>query len=101
MTWNRGMAVKDDSVPHGLKLMIDDYPFVVDQLEIRSAIETWVGDYLSIYYSDESVNSGTEPEAWWHQIRYVGHGDKKDEIGGTRWNPWQSFKYCKCQTYQL
>ncbi|GLJ52005.1 hypothetical protein SUGI_1105420 [Cryptomeria japonica] len=71
------MAVKDDSLPHGLKLMIDEYPFAEDQLEIRSAIETCVGDYLSIYYSDELMNSDTELEAWWHEIWYV--GTKKDE----------------------
>ncbi|XP_057857626.2 probable linoleate 9S-lipoxygenase 5 [Cryptomeria japonica] len=75
----RGMAVKDDSMPHGLKLLIEDYPFAVDGLEIWSAIETWVGDYLSIYYNDELVKTDTELQAWWHEIRYVGHGDKKDE----------------------
>ncbi|KAI8561386.1 hypothetical protein RHMOL_Rhmol04G0335000 [Rhododendron molle] len=46
----RGVAVQDASHPHGLKLLIEDYPFAVDVLEIWSAIETWVSEYCSIYY---------------------------------------------------
>ncbi|KAH9301871.1 hypothetical protein KI387_013454, partial [Taxus chinensis] len=80
MTLNRGVAVVDDSMPHGLKLMIEDYPYAVDGLEIWSAIQTWVGEYLSIYYSsDELVRGDTELQAWWHEIRNVGHADKKEE----------------------
>ncbi|KAK9070900.1 hypothetical protein SSX86_009468 [Deinandra increscens subsp. villosa] len=76
----RGVAVKDPSQPHGLKLLIEDYPFAVDGLEIWSAIETWVRDYCSIYYhSDEMVRDDPELDSWWHELRTEGHGDKKDE----------------------
>ena len=44
------MAVKDPSAPHGLRLMIKDYPYAVDGLEIWSAIYTWVEDYCSFFY---------------------------------------------------
>ncbi|KAJ0513788.1 putative linoleate 9S-lipoxygenase [Helianthus annuus] len=76
----RGVAVKDPSQPHGLKLLIDDYPFAIDGLEIWSAIQTWVHDYCKIYYeSDEMVQNDSELQSWWTELRTEGHGDKKDE----------------------
>ncbi|KAL6971463.1 Lox9p [Sarracenia purpurea var. burkii] len=76
----RGMAVPDSSQPHGLKLIIEDYPYAVDGLEIWSAIETWVREYCSLYYStDDSVRTDSELQSWWAELRNVGHGDKKDE----------------------
>eukprot|EP00253_Pinus_taeda_P031141 PITA_31141 len=76
----RDMAMVDSSMPHGLKLMIEDYPYAVDGLEIWSAIVSWVQEYLSLYYqSDDAVKSDTELQAWWDEIRNVGHGDKRDE----------------------
>ena len=74
------MAEKDPSCPHGLRLLIEDYPFAVDGLEIWSAIKTWVEDYCSYYYkTDEIVQKDSELQAWWKELREVGHGDKKDE----------------------
>ncbi|KAK9725481.1 hypothetical protein RND81_05G146800 [Saponaria officinalis] len=76
----RGIAVEDSSCPHGLNLLIEDYPFAVDGLDIWSAIETWVSDYCSYYYSrDDLVEGDPELQSWWYEIRNVGHGDKKDE----------------------
>ncbi|KAL2942071.1 putative linoleate 9S-lipoxygenase 5 [Bienertia sinuspersici] len=75
---NRGMAVKDGD--NGYKLLIEDYPYAVDGLEIWSAIETWVKTYCSFYYkSDDMVANDPELQSWWTEIREVGHGDKKDE----------------------
>ncbi|RZC47531.1 hypothetical protein C5167_040493 [Papaver somniferum] len=76
----RGMAVKDPSKPHGLSLLIEDYPYAVDGLEVWSAINDWVREYCSIYYpNDESVQSDTELQTWWEELRTQGHGDLKDE----------------------
>ncbi|CAL0316564.1 unnamed protein product [Lupinus luteus] len=76
----RGVAVKDSRSPHGLRLLIQDYPFAVDGLEIWSAIKTWVQDYCSYYYKyDETVKEDEELQSWWKEIREVGHGDKKNE----------------------
>ncbi|KAL8171374.1 hypothetical protein V2J09_023178 [Rumex salicifolius] len=76
----RGMAVKDHRSPNGLRLLIEDYPYAVDGLEIWSSIETWVNDYCSFYYtSDDTVSGDVELQRWWTEIRNVGHGDKKDE----------------------
>ncbi|OIW13046.1 hypothetical protein TanjilG_17606 [Lupinus angustifolius] len=76
----RGVAVKDPSSPHGLRLLIEDYPFAVDGLEIWSAIKTWVQDYCSYYYKyDQTVKEDEELQSWWKEIREVGHGDKKNE----------------------
>nr|AGU28274.1 lipoxygenase 1 [Vitis vinifera] len=76
----RGMAVEDSEAPHGLRLLIDDYPYAVDGLEIWSAIETWVKEYCSFYYkTDEMVQKDSELQSWWKEVREEGHGDKKNE----------------------
>ncbi|KAM7255771.1 hypothetical protein ACFE04_011512 [Oxalis oulophora] len=76
----RGIAVPDSSHPHGLRLLIEDYPFAVDGLEIWSAIEIWVNEYCAHYYpTDDLVQDDTELQSWWTELRTEGHGDKKDE----------------------
>ncbi|KAG6437949.1 hypothetical protein SASPL_102880 [Salvia splendens] len=77
---SRGMAVEDPSAPHGLKLVIEDYPYANDGLLIWDAIKQWVTDYVRHYYLEPSlIQSDSELQAWWTEIRMVGHGDKKDE----------------------
>ncbi|PHT85981.1 hypothetical protein T459_08087 [Capsicum annuum] len=76
----RGVAVPDPSEPHGLKLLIKDYPYAVDGLEIWSAIEGWVNDYCSLYYTtDDMIRDDTELQSWWTEVCDEGHGDLKDE----------------------
>lgn len=76
----RGMAIEDSTLPHGLRLLIDDYPYAVDGLEIWFAIKTWVQDYCSFYYkNDDTVKKDEELQSWWKELREEGHGDKKDE----------------------
>ncbi|KAI4329126.1 hypothetical protein L6164_021424 [Bauhinia variegata] len=76
----RGMAVEDPSCPHGLRLVIEDYPFAVDGLEIWDAIKTWVHDYVTFYYkTDEAIKQDSELQEWWKELVKVGHGDKQDE----------------------
>ncbi|KAL5566068.1 hypothetical protein UlMin_029232 [Ulmus minor] len=76
----RGVAVEDPSAPHGLRLLIEDYPYAVDGLEIWSAIKQWVTDYCSYYYkNNEAVIKDTELQSWWKEVREVGHGDLKDK----------------------
>ncbi|KAJ7967915.1 Lipoxygenase [Quillaja saponaria] len=76
----RGLAVEDPTSPNGLLLLLEDYPYAVDGLEIWSAIKTWVRDYCSFYYkADDTVRTDSELQSWWKELREVGHGDKKDE----------------------
>ncbi|KAK7258866.1 hypothetical protein RIF29_24454 [Crotalaria pallida] len=76
----RGMVVEDSTSPHGLKLLIKDYPYAVDGLEIWFAIKTWVEDYCSFYYKeDDTVKKDAELQSWWKELREEGHGDKKNE----------------------
>ncbi|BAT98351.1 hypothetical protein LR48_Vigan346s002400 [Vigna angularis] len=75
----RGMAIKDQSRPHGVRLVIKDYPYAVDGLEIWSAIETWVKYYVDVYYTDSDVNNDTELRDWWKEVVEKGHGDLKDK----------------------
>ncbi|CAL5423829.1 unnamed protein product [Camellia sinensis] len=85
LIWSRtelylGMAVEDPTALHGLRLTIEDYPFANDGLLVWDAIKQWVTDYVKHYYLDASfVQSDKELQAWWTEIRTVGHGDKKDE----------------------
>lgn len=72
--------MEDATKPHKLRLLIEDYPFAVDGLAIWSAIEEWVNEYCAIYYpTDDVVGGDTELQAWWKEVREVGHGDLKDE----------------------
>ena len=72
----RGMAVRDPSAKHGLRLTIEDYPYAVDGLDLWAAIRKWVEDYVNIYYrDDEDVVNDEELQSWWLEVRTVGHGD--------------------------
>ncbi|KAJ9555505.1 hypothetical protein OSB04_010119 [Centaurea solstitialis] len=76
----RGMAVEDPSAEYGLKLAIEDYPFANDGLLIWDAIKEFVTSYVTHYYPEDNlIKSDEELQAWWTEIRTVGHGDKKDE----------------------
>ncbi|KAG4978856.1 hypothetical protein AAZX31_13G328800 [Glycine max] len=76
----RGVAIKDPSAPHGLRLLIEDYPYAVDGLEIWAAIKTWVQEYVSLYYArDDDVKPDSELQQWWKEAVEKGHGDLKDK----------------------
>ncbi|CAL9096167.1 unnamed protein product, partial [Musa acuminata var. zebrina] len=50
----RGVAVRDQNGE--LSLLIKDYPYAEDGLQIWKAIETWVTEYCTIYYpSDDAL----------------------------------------------
>ncbi|WVZ60192.1 hypothetical protein U9M48_010245 [Paspalum notatum var. saurae] len=75
----RGVAVADPSSPSKVRLLIQDYPYANDGLAVWRAIEQWVGEYLAIYYPDDAALRGDEElQAWWTEVREVGHGDLKD-----------------------
>ncbi|KAL3694609.1 hypothetical protein R1sor_008260 [Riccia sorocarpa] len=67
--------------PGGVKLVVDDYPFAKDGLDLWDTIHTYTGKYLDIAYkgSDKAVQEDGELQTWWNEIVQVGHEDKKDE----------------------
>ncbi|KAK6148754.1 hypothetical protein DH2020_016279 [Rehmannia glutinosa] len=72
----RGMAVPDPTQPHGLKLMVEDYPYATDGLMIWAAIENWVRSYVNHYYPNSAqVCNDTELQAWYAESINVGHAD--------------------------
>lgn len=76
----RGMAEEDPSSPYGIKLVIEDYPYAADGLLIWSAIESYVTEYLSLFYpSPSTISSDTELQAWWTEVKTLGHADKRQE----------------------
>lgn len=76
----RGMAVEATSMPLGVKLVIEDYPYAADGLLIWSAIKEYVESYVEYYYSEpNSVTSDVELQGWWDEIKNKGHPDKKNE----------------------
>ncbi|PIN26116.1 Linoleate 13S-lipoxygenase [Handroanthus impetiginosus] len=76
----RGMAVEDPTVPGGVKLVIEDYPYAADGLLIWSAIKELVESYVEHYYSEpNSISSDVELQAWWSEIKNKGHHEKRNE----------------------
>ncbi|KAL3649868.1 Lipoxygenase 6, chloroplastic [Castilleja foliolosa] len=76
----RGMAVEDPTVPGGVKLVIEDYPYAADGLLIWSALKELVESYVEHYYSEpDSISSDIELQAWWDEIKNKGHHDKRNE----------------------
>ncbi|KAJ7961701.1 Lipoxygenase [Quillaja saponaria] len=87
----RRIALKDPDMdnPTGIQLLLPDYPYATDGLEIWIAIKAWVKDFCSFFYKDEDfIKSDVELQAWWSEIRNVGHGDKRD---ATWWHPMTTF----------
>ncbi|MCO5554016.1 hypothetical protein L7F22_007542 [Adiantum nelumboides] len=75
----RGVAEEDSTAKHGVKLLIEDYPFAVDALDIWFCLKEWVQDYIKHFYKDAAAIKGdVELQGWWKEIRKVGHGDKKE-----------------------
>ncbi|XP_011041545.1 PREDICTED: lipoxygenase 6, chloroplastic-like [Populus euphratica] len=76
----RGMAVEDPSMPCGVRLVIEDYPYASDGLLIWSAIKEYVESYVDHFYSEPNlVKSDIELQAWWDEIKNKGHFDKRSE----------------------
>ncbi|KAL5822354.1 hypothetical protein ACOSQ4_020254 [Xanthoceras sorbifolium] len=76
----RGMAERDPTKPHGLKLLIEDYPYATDGLLLWSAIENWVRTYVNHYYPNSSlICNDKELQAWYYESINVGHGDLRHE----------------------
>ncbi|XP_018851007.2 lipoxygenase 6, chloroplastic [Juglans regia] len=76
----RGMAVEDPSMPCGVRLVIEDYPYAADGLLIWSATQEWVENYVNHFYTQpNSVTSDLELQAWWNEIKNKGHYDKRNE----------------------
>uniref|UniRef100_A0A0D9VQ87 Lipoxygenase n=1 Tax=Leersia perrieri TaxID=77586 RepID=A0A0D9VQ87_9ORYZ len=72
----RGVAVEDATQPHGVRLLIEDYPYANDGLLLWSAIRSWVESYVELYYPDtQTVQCDTELQGWYHESVHVGHGD--------------------------
>ncbi|KAL6649324.1 hypothetical protein ACP70R_013548 [Stipagrostis hirtigluma subsp. patula] len=72
----RGVAVEDPAQPHGIRLLIEDYPYANDGLLLWSAISNWVESYVQLYYPDAAtVQSDDELQGWYHETVNVGHAD--------------------------
>lgn len=75
----RGVAVEDATQPHGIRLLIEDYPYANDGLLLWSAIGNWVDSYVQLYYPDAgTVQSDDELQGWYHESIHVGHADLSD-----------------------
>uniref|UniRef100_A0A0E0CW61 Lipoxygenase n=1 Tax=Oryza meridionalis TaxID=40149 RepID=A0A0E0CW61_9ORYZ len=64
----RGVAVEDATQPHGVRLLIEDYPYANDGLLLWSAIRSWVESYVQLYYPDAgTVQCDLELQGWYHE----------------------------------
>lgn len=88
------MAVRDPTTKSGVKLVIADYPYAADGLEIWTAMKEYMTDHVKIFYaSDQVVQNDVELQTWWTEVRTVGHGDKKDAPGWPTLNSVESLAY--------
>uniref|UniRef100_A0A803LPZ0 Lipoxygenase domain-containing protein n=1 Tax=Chenopodium quinoa TaxID=63459 RepID=A0A803LPZ0_CHEQI len=72
----RGVAISDPNQPHGLRLLIEDYPYANDGLLIWSAIEELVKTYVKYYYTNAAqIQSDIELQSWYNESINVGHED--------------------------
>lgn len=75
----RGVAVEDATQPHGIRLLIEDYPYANDGLLLWSAIGSWVESYVQLYYPDAgTVQNDDELQEWYQESIHVGHADLRD-----------------------
>uniref|UniRef100_A0ACD5WSL5 Uncharacterized protein n=1 Tax=Avena sativa TaxID=4498 RepID=A0ACD5WSL5_AVESA len=75
----RGVAKEDATQPHGIRLLIEDYPYANDGLLLWSAIGSWVESYVQLYYPDAgTVQNDDELQGWYHESIHVGHADLQD-----------------------
>eukprot|EP00257_Ricinus_communis_P005152 XP_002519072.3 linoleate 13S-lipoxygenase 3-1, chloroplastic [Ricinus communis] len=80
----RGLAIPDPKQPHGLRLLIEDYPFANDGLLIWSAIQDLVKTFVNYYYPEPSlVQFDTELQSWYKESINVGHAD----VSNANWWP--------------
>jgi lipoxygenase len=71
--------VEDATQPHGIRLLIEDYPYANDGLLLWSAIGSWVESYVQLYYPDAgTVQSDNELQGWYEESIHVGHADLRD-----------------------
>jgi len=60
------------------KPWISDYPYAQDGLDIWTGIEGYFTEYLKLYYGgDADVAGDSELQAWWQEVKDVGHQDVK------------------------
>ncbi|KAJ1405455.1 Lipoxygenase, plant [Sesbania bispinosa] len=70
----RGLAVPDATQPHGIRLLIEDYPYAADGLLIWSSIEKLVHTYVNHYYKDSNpISSDNELQSWYKEFINLGH----------------------------
>jgi linoleate 9S-lipoxygenase len=90
----RGMAERDPKSPHGIKLVISDYPYAADGLELWAALKDYMTDHIKLFYkNDKAVVQDTELQSWWTEAKTVGHGDKKDHPGWPTLNSIENLAY--------
>ncbi|PWA47715.1 lipoxygenase 1 [Artemisia annua] len=77
----RGMVVSDPSKPHGLKLVIEDYPYTSDGLMIWEAVQNWVKTYVNLLPRFRPSMQKKELQAQYAESINMGHADlrHKDE----------------------
>lgn len=72
--------MEDPGEPSGVRLLLQDYPYAADGLDVWTAIKAWVTNYCEHFYrDDQDIISDIEIQEWWKEISQIGHGDKRYE----------------------
>jgi lipoxygenase len=60
---------------------VEDYVFAVGGMDVWRTIEGQVrSNYAHFYYSDATVAADAELQAWWADVRRLGHGDRRRDL---------------------
>ncbi|KAB2015901.1 hypothetical protein ES319_D08G058800v1 [Gossypium barbadense] len=74
-----GAEQKMFEVDAEVELVLEDYPYAKDGIEIWTAIETWVTEYCNVFYhNDNDVKEDEEIQEWWKEVKTEGHKDRKE-----------------------
>ncbi|KAK6232449.1 hypothetical protein SCA6_002522 [Theobroma cacao] len=76
---SRGMAMEDPTAPHGLRLKSRITLSLMTGFFPGTSLKNWSLTMSTTTTQMQVSWSHEELQAWWTEIREVGHGDKKDE----------------------
>ena len=68
------MVVLDSTAPNGLKLIIKDYPYAKDGLDLWEASQTRLKNHIDIFYANGKAVQA-DAELWWTELRTWDHAD--------------------------
>lgn len=85
-----------------IDLVLEDYPYAINGLQMWKALHEWVSTYLSLHYSDAlDIYRDHELQIWWEEIKSKGHPDLVNCGIAEETNVWPPLNSIQDLTYIL